>query len=423
LNWLLAGSSELALRFWPLIMGCTALYFMFRLLVEQTGHSIPALMLLWLFAFSQVYIRYATEVKQYSTDMAVSTVLIWSVLQYPLRQRRYRWALIGSITIWLSMPSVFVLAGIGMYWLYLYLKKAPDVSLRRIIPTIGSWLIAFGLYYALILHHDVGRPGLLAYHQTHFWPLWPADPADWQRLWMLTRSLISTLCGHTFPAVAFALIGLTAGIRALWTGKNAVLILLLVPLILCLLASGLGKYSLMERLTLFLMPLLALLMGIGLHFIWQNAPSWGRGLIIGIFLLVLPLQKGLEYFLYPLEQEEMRPLLRALETRLEEGDYLWIDHNARPAFLWYQHYHSLDLKQINEVETILNNWNGRAIEEISSKGEKKAVWLLFSHLVSGHDRGEMRQDLEEMQKMYGPPTAELHYRGAAAYKFRWRSGK
>ncbi|MCB0633474.1 MAG: glycosyltransferase family 39 protein [Saprospiraceae bacterium] len=420
LNWLVAGSSEMVLRCWPLIMGCVGLYLVYRLLIDQTGRSVAALIVLWLFSFSQVYIRYATELKQYGTDMAVSALLIWLTIRYPIGKRWYVWPLVGGIAVWLSMPSVFILAGIGIYWLIpYYWRKKPDGHFIRIIITGGIWLLSFGIYYLLILRHDVGRPALIAYHQAHFWPLFPTDEEQWQRLQQLSHSLMSTLCGHTVPALFFGGIGLLSGIRVLWATNKRMILLLLVPVLLCLVASGLGKYSLMERLSLFMMPLLGLLLGIGLHDLWQRAAGWGRGLLVLLFIAVLPLQKGIEYLIYPLQQEEMRPLLIELDKQLAEGDRLWIDHNARPASTWYTQYDRLEIGQIDRANLIFSDWNGVAREEIGgSTFPPGAVWLIFSHLVSDYNRQEMEQDMNAMKAAYGPYEKEIRYRGVAAFKYR-----
>lgn len=413
LNWLLFGSAEQALRWWPLVMGCLSLYLMYRFLNEQIGKTVPAIMILWLFAFSQVYIRYSTELKQYSTDMAVSTTLIWLATALPFRKNWYYWIVIGGVAVWLSMPSVFVLAGIGMYWSYPYLKQRPDASLVKIIATSSCWLLFFGTYYWLILRHDVGRPGLVAHHQGHFWPLLPDTAEEWKRLWELSLELLGTLSGHTVPALLFGSLGLLAGIYVLYRQNRPMLLLLAAPVLLCLLASGLGKYSLMQRLSLFMMPLLGLLLALGWTSVWQQRSVWMKWLAALLFLPAFFLQKGSEYFFYPLEQEEIKPLLLELNTKLQPGDRLWIDHNAQPVFRWYLDYDPVNVDRIRQAEQFPSAWDGIAGEELPSG----PVWLIFSHLVSELNRREMMEDLESMQRRFGKPKQEIRYSGVAAFRF------
>lgn len=419
LNWLLVGSSELVLRFWPLIMGIAALYLLYRLLIDQLGKTLPAVMLLWLFAFSQVYIRYATELKQYSTDMAVSTMLIYLAIRYPLNRHWFPWMGIGSVAVWLSMPSVFILAGIGCYWLVSYLKDRSGTPFTRIVVTTGIWLLSFSFYYWLILRHDVGRPGLLAYHQQYFWPLLPTTNEEWQRLGILITDLLGTLSGHTVPALAFGGIGLSAGLISLWRSNRSMLLLLLLPVVLCLLASGLGKYSLIQRLSLFMMPALGLLLGLGWQYLWQRPRHWGKWMAVLLFLTVLPLRKGVEYFFRPLPGEDMRSLLLQLNEQIQHGDHLWIDHNARPAFTWYTSYAPLPVDRVRQADRIFSTWNGTAEEELAGNITiSGSTWLLFSHLVSETNRQEMQQDLEGARKVFGAPDEVLQFSGVAAIRFK-----
>lgn len=416
----LAGASEWALRFWPLVMGGLALYGFYLILRKTVGTDLPALFVFYLFAFSQVYIRYGTELKQYSTDMAVSVGLLLAALEYPPLKNRgiRRWILLGSIAVWLSMPSIFLLAGIGLYFLCRYYSGEPSVKLSRLLLMGGMWLLQFGIYFFLILSSDLQKTELLRYHQPYFWPLWPDEWADWQQIGFLSKSLLSTLIGHTFPAIVLGVIGLGSGGITLWRRQEkGRLLLLIVPVLLSLFASGLGRYSLIERLSLFLMPLLGLLTALGLTALWKQSPLWVRTILVLAGLSVLPLRKGLEYLVYPLKYEEMRPLLLELGPQLKAGDYLWVDQYAQPAFEWYTRYDPVAGPWVElKPRLIYNRWDGRAAAELPATLDSTAtVWLLFSHLVSDRNRLEMEQELEEVQERYGPPRQELRFPGAVAF--------
>ena len=78
-------------------------------------------------SLSALFVRYHTEVKQYSSDAMVALLLIYLFLRHKLHddesdnlQRSASFysgggAVIGCLAPWLSMSSVFVLFGIGIF--------------------------------------------------------------------------------------------------------------------------------------------------------------------------------------------------------------------------------------------------------------------------------------------------------------------
>ena len=421
INWIIFGPSELSLRFWPLIMGCLALVGIYFLLRKIAGTGWLSLFVFYLFAFSQVYIRYSTELKQYSTDMAVTTALIWAAVQYVPNDRKgwLLWAVLGSLSIWLSMPSVFILAGVGCYFLWIR-QKERMLSIQSLLLLGTLWLANFGLYYYLILGNDLQKSELLSYHQTYFWPLWPHSAADWQQLYQIIQSLSGTLIGHTFIALLIALPGGIWGLFYLGKKHTELLCLLFTPIVLCLVASGLGRYSLMERLSLFMMPLAGLILAQGLVVLNRQISAWARWILAACCLLILPLRKGLEYFFVPFQYEEMRALLLDLHQEIEATDLIWIDHYAAPAFRWYTAYDPLPVNLVSSpANLVYNSWNGIAFEELKIPAAKSGqIWLVFSHLVSEQNREEMRRDLKSVQDHWGAPHRELHHPGVML--FGWK---
>ena len=417
INWLLVGASEYALRFWPLIMGCLCLYLLYRLLKDQFGDGLSGLFVFYLFSFSQVYIRYSTELKQYSTDMAVSTLLIWAAVTFPItsKKRLIGWMLGGSLAIWLSMPSVFILAGVGAFFLFSGTVKQ-FVPVIHILLSGAVWLLSFGIYYQLILSNDLQKTELLSYHQPFFWPLIPLNAADWQQLLTISQSLLGTLIGHTFPAILTGLLGLSAGLFYLWKDEKHYLWLVLFPVVLCLFASGLGYYSLMERLSLFMMPALGLLLAKGLHGLENDLGRKVSLLLFFLYICVLPLRKGGEYLFASFRYEEMRPLLRDLDTSVAPSDLIWVDQYAVPAFIWYTQYAPVLSTAPESPSLVFNSWNGEVLRDLPEGRQPDGrLWFIFSHLVSELNRAEMEQDLKILNEHFGPPDVVHRYPGAELY--------
>jgi hypothetical protein len=178
----------------------------------------------------------------------------------------------------------------------------------------------------------------------------------------------------------------------------------------------------MERLSLFLMPLLGMILLQGLLFLSRHLNRPGLILLLLAGILVMPLRKGVKYFFSPLQYEEMRPLLTELDQVIMPDDLLWVDHYAQAAYRWYTEYAPLPIRLSSRPHPpIFNTWDGTAITELSDRQpESGRIWLVFSHIVSAFNRQEMEQDLELMRRQWGEPEIVLTYPGVAA--FGWQAG-
>ncbi|HSQ40145.1 MAG TPA: glycosyltransferase family 39 protein, partial [Anaerolineales bacterium] len=75
------GDSEFALRILPFLAGCLALVLMF-LLARKVASPFAGSLALALFVFSPALIYYASEVKQYSSDVAIALAISLLFLKY-----------------------------------------------------------------------------------------------------------------------------------------------------------------------------------------------------------------------------------------------------------------------------------------------------------------------------------------------------
>ena len=98
-----------------------AALFVYRKVLLQLLPLYSSLLPLGLFCFAPILAKYATEVKQYIPDAFVAITLVLSALKIPLHhstrpQFSARWIVLGSMAIWASQPSVFILASVGLYY-------------------------------------------------------------------------------------------------------------------------------------------------------------------------------------------------------------------------------------------------------------------------------------------------------------------
>ena len=168
---LMLGDSEYALRLVPFLTGCLALVMMF-LLARKISSAFAANLALALFAFSPALIYYSSEVKQYSSDVAIALMLILLFLKInPLDVGRVGGgvstpalapgasvqtssystaavsrpgkdavllALTGGLAIWFSHPALFVIGALG---LALFIQSVREKDKQKIVALLLIALI------------------------------------------------------------------------------------------------------------------------------------------------------------------------------------------------------------------------------------------------------------------------------------------
>ena len=298
------GDSEYALRLLPFLAGILSLALMFALTRKVAG-AFAGNLALALFAFSPALIYYTSEVKQYSSDVAIALALCLLCLKYAqdndwlalYSQREFRefansangsgknsrhivpvgysyirgiriktWlrntALLvfaGALAVWFSHPALFVLGGLGLA-IFLPAVRAKDA--RKIVTLLlvaAAWSLSLGALYFVNL-----RP--LASHQ-FFLDFWregflPHDLSAWRWLGLSLHAPFGDLLGLRTPYLVTAFLFLI-GLVGLTRRFPRFGLFLLLVFFLTLLASFLTLYPFAGRMILFLAPALTLLLADG----------------------------------------------------------------------------------------------------------------------------------------------------------------
>jgi len=339
----LAGYGEQALRTFPLLSGIAALFLLIAIL-KKTGAVSSAWYPLFMIATGMIYVRYATEFKQYAGDSFVALFLVWLALRTDLvRSRRglflLTWVVAGSAAVWLSMPSVFVLAGVFCFYTYRSIQYKDPARWLLLCLCGVVWALQFGAYYYLLLRPDIQSDYLQNYHRGFFLHLLPANGAEWSQNATLLMDLMAATAGHWAISTALNLSLLTVGIVFLLRRRMAVALLLLVPVASMLLAAGLKQYSLIPRVSLFCMPLLLLLMGIGLDRLLRVRLAAFRFILVAAaFISMFNFAKNTISHL-PLELEEVTRAFDFVQDKGVPGSRVFIRHTVAPAFYYYTTIH------------------------------------------------------------------------------------
>lgn len=427
---LVLGNKDYILRIVPLLSGLLAVYLFYRIAREyfEAGRLFAIL----LFAISWPLISYSSELKQYSSDAMLTVLLVYLALRCLGENTRFkdffRLGAAGFISIWLSHPSALVLAGIG---LVLFFEKLFRKDMKPLLWTMGmgvSWAASFGMTYLVSLQHLVSDQSLGEYWKRGFmpFPIWLHQ--DW-----LARTYLSLLVTVTPSAdrlhllTSFSVL-IILGIVSLLIRNRNLALLILFPFILALVASALHKYPLRGRFMLFLVPLLILLMAEGLGRIYMWFRSWNRNyaivicFIAALAILWVPINGIYAKFLLPPMGDHIRPVLAYVQQRMQPDDIIYVYHGARPSFNYYAPFYNFTDDQVisgddlSDVPALKQFYY--QVDQLKGKGR---VWVLFSHIVDcGDCSGDMETFYVQYISQYGGVEDQFTAPGASVYLYNLR---
>ncbi len=411
----LLGATELAMRL-PVLLASLAMLLFFVLLGRQLfTNPIPYLFGFSLLCVNIFFIRYGTEIKQYTMDGLVTLALLYAHLRtFSLSENRSLWWwLLAAVAIWVSMPAVFVLATIGLQHL---VKAWRDKSWQQLYAWVlisTFWLLHFGLYYGLILRQDLSKGALMDYHTQYFFPLIPTSVETLNRFFVLWWLFFRTAVGYTVLAQITGIGLFLTGLVWLYAKYRDWLFLLGFPVFLCLLASNLGFYSLIPRLTLFFLPLLLLIISFGFEYWWQRNNRIIQVVLVILCLITVAQQKGLSFLTNRFEIEEIRLVLQEVKADFQENDLLLVSHEAYPAFTFYHQHHAekeaFDFPNIDRIQ-----WNDHLDAKTNQQiAEYQGIWVVYSHVVSEQHQQQIEQEIAQIKAVQ--VQRQISRKGAHAY--------
>ncbi len=413
------GHSEYALRLVPLLCALSSLLF-FRAVAKRLLPALAVPFALLLFAVSWPLLRYASEAKQYSSDVLVALVLFWLVLR-ALDSGLSGPSLVvlggaGMAAVWFSHPSVFILGAAGVA-LALRALDGHGRSRRAAVAALGLvWLASFGLCYSVSLRFLAANRYLLEFWREAFMPLPPTSLAELGWFARAGELLMTRAAGLGLPWLALP-ICVAGGIVMTQQHRRAACLILL-PVAFALLASGLQRYPFGHRLLLFLAPTVVLPLSFGAERAGHTVcRQWGRGwgiaaaLLLGALLLGRPLRIAALVSLHPVPGEQLRPILAELDERARPGDTVYVYYAAEPALLYYRARFPLNGAHVI-IGTRARSEPGLYLRELDRLAGRERVWVVLSHPYED-EFGLLRSHLDQI----GRPLARLRRRKARLWLY------
>ena len=362
------GNSEYALRLFPFLSSIVSLGVLYRLVRYSSALAAP--IAIALFAGGRYTLYFATELKPYSSDVAIALILFWLLVktQHKILQTRDIIAFVcfGSLAIWFSYPAIFVLAGLSGWNLVTAKRKIGKIMINR-LGIYFTWLASFGLFYFLTIANTLSNEDLSSSWESRY-------PDSWSDiLWVfdaLGRFFYHPMgfLGITDGIGIFAFI---VGCVVCYRRNRNIFLALVSPFVATIIAAYLHKYPFRDRLVLFLAPLAMIIVAEGIALMLTKLSikrnrsakfSWLLG-ILGIVCLVAltfpAIYRAGNFTLHPELKHEVKPVLRYVAERVQPEDKIYVYVEGNQAFTYY-----LQLKGYSDLDYIYGT------SDFSSKGKE-----------------------------------------------------
>lgn len=323
----LFGYSERSLRIPSLLGGLIAVISLTqaRKYLDLKGWMLLPLLLLFV---NPTVLRFVGEIKPYSLDMGVASVIL--VFAIKDREPSWKWVAMGVIAVWISLPSVFILAAVGLTALYADKQK----YFWTWVGISSNWLLSFTILYFSVLRHSISSGYLKNFHDPYFFSLPFTENFSYVKSITLLLAQPRLAFGFTTLAILWSVIVI---FFALIKAKIQSSTLLILPVIAVFFASSLGYYSLIPRLMLFTLPGWWLLAALASCKIFEKFGTSGYYKFIPIILwgfTVTGTNIARHYF-SPMKFSDSR----ILTTGYDEGYKPVLNDTSLPVYDYYNRVH------------------------------------------------------------------------------------
>ncbi len=410
------GNNEYALRLFPCIAGIISI-FLFAKIASWYLNSQGKFIALVLFTSVSSLIYYASEVKQYSSDVAIALLLF--LVLFPLSKKKstpFKTIIISvtvSMALWLSHPAILVLgAMVIVETIILISQKTYRKYLHNLIPKIVIYftsLCSFTVCYFLFIQPASNNENL----QTSWGSAFPDFFFD--IIWYLNalgKFFYKPLGFETVLdvlAIIFFLIGCTVYFRK----DKLKLLWLLSPILMTLFAAGLHLYPFRSRLVLFLSPFFIIPIARGTIAVTQWAKSAQKQQKIKItltrfltlLLLGFPFLEGGAKLFNPQRREEIKEVLQYLKEHQQPGDILYVYQRGIYQFKYYADKYGYEEEDYIIGIDDLDHIHGKGLSEpewqrykadLDNLRGNSRVWLLFSHANVRSENKAIKKYLDEI---------------------------
>lgn len=396
---LLFGKKEMALRLVPLLAGLASLW-LFAPVARYFLRPVGAAAAMGILALAPAFVYHSVEAKQYSTELLATVVVLWLYTRYQARtdwQSLLLWGFWGGIVVWFSYSCIFVLLGMAAAVSLVHLfRKDWRLFLRYALP-FALWGLSFIINYVFFTGKHADSPWLVFWFRKVVDGFMPHSLAGvrWTlyQLYMLQEFPLNLLwdlntLGSKLPRLLFRILPLTCGLAGLllfFYHNKKTFLLLVLPIVLTLGASALEKYPFFERLTVFLGPLLIILLARGFEALTRFMPTPGR-YVLFILLLAPPFvasaRQVVDTRLFGgYKKSYYREELLYVNDHYQPGEVVYVYWNHIPAYRYYKEAYQLKYtgvlgRDFRSVSTSVPTYLHNVSQDFDATVGKRRGWLL-----------------------------------------------
>jgi hypothetical protein len=326
------------------------------------------------------------------------------------------------VGMWLSHPSVFILAGAGIALAIQLIKARNYKKLAWLGGVILLWLVSFAVEYSITLLAIRNNSNFDTYWNSGYMPFPPWSEIDWFARTMTNYFRYLGYRDILFASIPISLLIIgTISILRKW---RFVGILLFLPVLPMLIGASIEAYSAMNRLLLFLVPATILAISEGIlavgDLISKPNPILGKAMILVITILVLaqPIKSSFAYLLKPHVKEDMKSVLQDLKENYRKGDIIYLYYPARFSFWYYADQYGFE-----ESDYIIGIKSKEDPEKYRKDLDRfigtRRVWIVMTHNCTTCIVNEFDYIFDHLDQI-GIRRQKFHEQGAYLYLYNLR---
>lgn len=439
---MIIGDAEQSLRLFPMLASLASVV-LFLFIARRVLAPPAAVLAIVLFATGEPLLERAAEVKPYSVDVMVATLLaaltLWFLDAPPsaMIARAATLGAVGIVALWLSFTAAFTLAA-AVAALSVHALAIGSRRMLGAAAVVGGVALAiFGAVYA-VASSNVSRLSAAIFSGADDSATGRLDTV--QDAWSVFVNPGGFANGTHGLAALLACFGVFAFARRGMFDRMA---LFALPPLLAIGADLVHRYPLSGRFSLFLVPSLLVLVALGA----EALVSWSRRPLVvstglAVFLVASPLALGAYHILEPPAREDIKPLLMHLAREWKHGDALYVYPEAQYALRYYSTCEECapskdefpwptrlappsapDQRPARALESVpptvivgVRDAPGAPLSDLDRAPRAGRLWLLFSHVRSHTPLDDERVLLTELQRD-GELLETVRARGAQLYLY------
>ena len=419
------GNNEYAFRLFPLLSSILSIFIFYELAKRFLRlQAVPIALAFFVSLHYLVY--YATELKQYSTDVFVALLACLLVIQIATERlntiKIVIYSLLGGLVIWFSHPAVFTLGGTGAAVLLIDIspkkisqsKNQSKIFQTKIFQTkifqillIGlAWLTSFVIFYFVSVQSLNNNTNLMTSWKNGF----PSSFYDINWMFNALGKFFYRPLGFVGITDGLAIFAFVVGCISLFRRQKEKLLLLLSPLMATFFASFLHKFPFRNRLVLFLTPFFILLIAEGIDYLIQKRGfkfTFIPGIILLVALLFHPVTTTSNLLTQPYQRGEIKQVLNYVKSNQKPQDILYIYQRGHYQFLYYAKKYGYQPDDYIIGVDDLDQYDGRELspaeeerykQDLNKLRGNKRVWLIFSHAHINSENRMIKSYLDKIGK-------------------------